>query len=109
MPQRQGKLILDATVTPQAIRYPNYLSLLNEAREFSEQIIDNLYPKTDWKKKPRTYRVKARKDYLSVAKQRRPSAKFRRRGIKQQLQYPNNGWRAGPLISVCMHSPVFPL
>ena len=83
----QGKLILDATVTPQAIRYPTDLSLLNEAREFSEQIIDTLYPKTDRKKKPRTYRVKARKAYLAIAKQRRPSAKQRRRGIKQQLQY----------------------
>jgi IS5 family transposase len=87
IPQRQGKLILDATVTPQAIRYPTDLSLLNEAREFSEQIIDKLYPKPDWEKKPRTYRIKARKDYLAVAKQRRPSAKLRRRGIKQQLQY----------------------
>jgi IS5 family transposase len=86
-PQRQGKLILDATVTPQAIRYPTDLSLLNEAREFSEQIIDTLYPKTDWKKKPRTYRVKARQAYLAIAKQRRPSGKVRRRGIKQQLQY----------------------
>jgi hypothetical protein len=83
----QGKLILDATVTPQAIRYPTDLSLLNEAREFTEQIIDLLYPKTDWTKKPRTYREKARKDYLVVAKQKRPSAKVRRRGIKQQLQY----------------------
>ena len=42
----EGKLILDATVAPQAIRYPTDLSLLNEAREFSEQIIDELYPKT---------------------------------------------------------------
>ena len=85
--KHQGKLILDATVTPQAIRYPTDLSLLNEAREFSEQIIDKLYPKTDWKNKPRTYRVKARKAYLTVAKQRRPSGKVRRRGIKEQLQY----------------------
>ena len=85
--ERQGKLILDATVTPQAIRYPTDLSLLNEARQFSEQIIDKLYPKTDWAKKPRTYRVKARQDYLTIAKQKRPSAKARRRGIKQQLQY----------------------
>jgi len=84
---RQGKLILDATVAPQAIRYPTDLSLLNEAREFSEQIIDILYPKTDWERKPRTYRVKARKAYLAIAKQRRPSGKVRRRGIKQQLQY----------------------
>jgi IS5 family transposase len=86
-PERQGKLILDATVAPQAIRYPTDLSLLNEAREFSEQIIDELYPKTDWKKKPRTYREQARKAYLAIAKQRRPSGKARRRGIKQQLQY----------------------
>jgi IS5 family transposase len=86
-PEHQGKLILDATVAPQAIRYPTDLSLLNEAREFSEQIIDKLYPKTHWKKKPRTYREKARKAYLGVAKQRRPSGKVRRRGIKQQLQY----------------------
>ena len=86
-PQRQGKLVLDATVTPQAIRYPTDLSLLNEAREFSEQIIDTLYPKTDWKKKPRTHRVKARKAYLAIAKQRRPSAQQRRCGTKQQLQY----------------------
>ena len=86
-PEHQGKLILDATVAPQAIRYPTDLSLLNEAREFSEQIIDELYPKTDWKKKPRTYREKARKAYLAICKQRRPSSKVRRRGIKQQLQY----------------------
>lgn len=84
---RQGKLILDATVAPQAIRYPTDLSLLNEAREFSEQIIDVLYPETDRKKKPRTYRQKARKAYLAIVKQRRPGGKTRRRGIKQQLQY----------------------
>ena len=86
-PERQGKLIVDATVAPQAIRYPTDLSLVNEAREFSEQIIDELYPKTDWKNKPRTYREKARKAYLAIAKQRRPCGKVRRRGIKQQLQY----------------------
>ena len=86
-PENQGKLILDATVAPQAIRYPTDLSLLNEAREFSEKIIDELYPKTDGKKKPRTYREKARKAYLAIVKQRRPSGKIRRRGIKQQLQY----------------------
>jgi hypothetical protein len=89
--ERQGKLIIDATVAPQAIRYPTDLSLLNEAREFSEQIIDTLYPRIDQNKraktKPRTYRVKARQAYLSIAKQKRPSAKTRRKGIKQQLQY----------------------
>jgi len=85
---RQGKLILDATVTDQAIRYPTDLSLLNEAREFSEQIIDILHLKSELKqKKPRTYREKARKAFLGVIKQRRPGRKVLRRGIKQQLQY----------------------
>ncbi|MCP5197383.1 MAG: transposase [Gammaproteobacteria bacterium] len=74
-------------MTPQAIRYPTDLSLLNEARQFSEQIIDTLSSKTNWKKKPRTYRVKARQDYLAIAKKKRPSAQTRCRGIKQQLQY----------------------
>jgi len=87
VPERQGKLILDATVAPQAIRYPTDLSLLNEARELTEKIIDHLYPHTDLKAKPRTYRQKARKAYLAIAKQKRPAAKVRRKGIKQQLQY----------------------
>ncbi len=86
-PDHQGKLILDATVAPQAIRYPTDLSLLNEASEFSERIIDELSPKTARKSKPRTYRKKARKAYIAIAKLRRPSGKVRRRGIKQQLQY----------------------
>ena len=37
--------------------------------------------------KPRTYRNRARKDYLSVAKKRRPTVKERRKAIKKQLQY----------------------
>ena len=86
-PSHQGKLILDATVVEQAIRYPTDYSLLNEAREFSEQIIDILYPYTPLEKKPRTYREKARKAFLAIVKQRRPGGKKLRRGIKQQLQY----------------------
>ena len=86
-PAHEGKLILDATVAPQAIRYPTDLSLLNEARQFSERIIDLLYAKTPMKKKPRTYREKARQAYLALAKQRRPGGRVRRQGIKQQLQY----------------------
>ncbi|MBL3589002.1 MAG: hypothetical protein JMN24_04305 [gamma proteobacterium endosymbiont of Lamellibrachia anaximandri] len=75
--------MLDATVAPQAIRYPTDLSLLNETREFSEQIIDILYPETEFKNKPRTYREKARKAFLAIVKQREPARKARRRGHKQ--------------------------
>ena len=61
-PTHQGKLIGDATVVEQAIRYPADLSLLNEAHEISEQIIDTLHPLTGMGKKVRTYRRNARKD-----------------------------------------------
>ena len=37
--------------------------------------------------KPRTYRQKARRQYLAVAKQRRPQAKARRKAVGQQLRY----------------------
>ncbi len=83
----QGKLILDATVSEQAIRYPTDLNLLNESRELTEKIIDTLHVHADLPKKPRTYREKARKQYLAVVKQRRPATKVRRKGIKQQLGY----------------------
>jgi IS5 family transposase len=86
--EREGKLILDATVAEQAIRFPTDLGLLNEAREISEKIIDEIYPHVSvLLKKPRTYRKEARKRYLAVVKQRRPRAKVLRRGIKEQLQY----------------------
>jgi len=39
------------------------------------------------KKKPKTYRDLARKEYLKVAKKRRPRTKERRKAIKKQLQY----------------------
>ncbi|MBT5300008.1 MAG: IS5 family transposase [Rhodospirillaceae bacterium] len=85
----QGKLIVDATVVEQAIRYPTDLSLLNEAREISEAIIDTLHLLSGMKKKVRTYRRKARSDYLGLVKRRRPGTKRRRKAIGQQLRYLN--------------------
>lgn len=86
-PEPQGKLILDATVAEQAIRYPTDLGLLNEAREVSERLIDRLYPLSGLQKKPRTYRKKARQAFLAVIKKRKPRQNVRHRAIKQQLQY----------------------
>lgn len=83
----KGKLLVDATVAPQAIRYPTDLGLLNEAREIAEALIDDLYRLSDLKKKPRTYRVQARKCYLALSKKRNPGGKIRRTGIREQLQY----------------------
>lgn len=72
----QGKLLLDATCAPANIAYPTDLSLLNEAREKLESIIDTLHePLVGKQRKPRTYRQRARKQYLSLSKQRRPGMK----------------------------------
>jgi len=45
-------------VVEQAIRFPTDLSLLNKAREFTEQIIDTLCKNLPIDAKPRTYRQK---------------------------------------------------
>ena len=87
--KNQGKLILDATCAPADINYPTDLKLLNQAREYSENIIDRLYEQVKQKleKKPRTYRKIARKDYLELAKQRRPKRKKLRKAIRKQIAY----------------------
>ena len=86
-PEHNGKLLVDATVCEQAIRYPTDISLLNEAREVSESLIDDLYKLSNLTRKPRTYRQNARRDYLKHVKNKRPSLKLRRRCIREQLQY----------------------
>jgi transposase, IS5 family len=84
----QGKLIIDATCTPADIRYPTDLSLLNEAREKTETIIDKLFkPKKGKEKKVRTYRKKARKDYLKTAKKKKFSLKDLFKAVGKQLCY----------------------
>lgn len=66
----RGKLKIDATVADQYIRYPNDLSLVNEARVKTEQIIDLLYGerRDAWGIKPRTYRKVAHQRYLQETK-----------------------------------------
>ena len=87
-PLNKGKLIVDATCTPADIAYPTDLNLLNEAREKTETIIDTMHtPLVGQTTKPRTYRQKARKDYLAVAKQKRPGYKKVRKAIGKQLCY----------------------
>lgn len=84
----KGSLIIDATVAPADIRYPTDLELLNECREQTEAIIESLWGtslrhghKTGYSRK------KARKQYLKVAKQRKPRKKLIRQTIGKQLIY----------------------
>lgn len=87
-PGNDGKLIVDASCTPADITYPTDLKLLGEAREKTESYIDKLHaPLVGKKKKPRTYRQKARKQYLAVAKQKKAGMKKIRKAIGQQLRY----------------------
>jgi hypothetical protein len=61
------------------------LGILNQARVKTEKIIDTLYEslKVKLDKKPKTYRNRARKEYLKVAKKRRISRKEIRKAIKK--------------------------
>ncbi len=84
---RKGQLIIDATACPQDIRYPTDLDLLNDAREKSEELIDELYCPSRHKSKPRTYREIARTAYLKTAQKKHKANKEIRKAIKKQLQY----------------------
>ena len=83
-----GTMIVDATCAPSNIRYPQDVSLLNEAREKAEKLLDSLHSPEDGKK-PRTYRKCARKDYLKYVRSRKHTAKMTRKAIQRQLNYLN--------------------
>lgn len=88
LPSNKGKVLFDATACPQDIAYPTDLNLLSEARQISEKIIDMLFDKNlHGEVKPRTYRRRARKEYLNVAKKKKPHKKLIRKGIRKQLGY----------------------
>ena len=78
--------ICDATVAPQYIRFPQDTSLLNEARVKLEGMIDFFCAEYGFDK-PRTYRKKAHKEYLSFAKSKKPSAEKIREVVKKLLGY----------------------
>jgi hypothetical protein len=85
----QGTLLIDATCVPSDIRYPTDLSLLNEARETTEKLIDAMHHQVRdaYGHKPRTHRRKARRQFLAVAKQKRPRRDKIRKAIGQQLRH----------------------
>ena len=85
-PSNKGTMIVDATCAPSQIKYPQDTDLLNEAREITEKVIDELHIPGNGKK-PRTYRKKARKQYLQIARSKKRTAKKVRKAIGQQLSY----------------------
>jgi hypothetical protein len=84
----EGTLILDATCAPQAIRFPTDTSLLNEARQNTEGIIDSLHVAgLTGGRKPRTYRIIAKKQYNGFSKSRKKTNRSIRNTRKQQLNF----------------------
>ena len=83
----QNSLLIDATCAPVDIRHPTDLSLLNEAREVTEILIDAMHPRIRERfgHKPRTHRKQARQQFLAVAKKKKPRINKIRKAIKQQL------------------------
>jgi len=81
-----GTMIVDATCAPSNIRYPQDASLLNEARENTERLLDELHDPADGKK-PRTYRAQAHRDYLQFSRSRKKTAKKIRKAVGKQLRY----------------------
>lgn len=84
--ENEGTLILDATCAPANIRYPQDVSLLNEAREKLETILYRFH-KSYRLPLPRRYKRKARKDYLAFAKSRKHTKKKIRGALRKQLGY----------------------
>lgn len=83
----QGKLMIDAVLTDQMIKYPTDLDLLNDSRVQAERLIDLIYDFVAGEVKPRTYRKVAKNEYLSVAKKSKKSRKTIRKAIRKQLNY----------------------
>ena len=81
-----GTAILDATCSPSNIRYPQDFSLLNEAREKLDGMIDRFHAASGEAKRPRTYRRKLRAAHLSMAKAKKRPAKSMRAHVRLMLE-----------------------
>ena len=93
--ENRGKLIADATCAPADIRYPTDVSLLSEAREKTDEIIDELHvPLVGKEARPRTYRVKARRRFVAFTKKKKPGRRAIRRAKKHQLGFLHRNLKA---------------
>lgn len=94
-PKNSGTLLMDATCIPDDIRYPHDVTLLDEARRKTEKIIDTMFEKSKHPgNKPRTYRKKARKEFLRFIKNKKRNTRDFRKALKQQVQYVSRNLRS---------------
>jgi len=87
-PPHGGTMIVDASCTPGDITYPTDTGLLAEAIEKTDGLIDTMQePLKGIKPRPRTYRKKSRKLFVTFIKNRKPPAKLIYRVVGKQLNY----------------------
>jgi len=78
-------MLVDATVFPEKIKYPNDVGLLNDVREWLDRQIKKLGKIVG--KKYRTYPRRSRKEYLNFSKKKTKTKKVINKAKKQMLQY----------------------
>jgi hypothetical protein len=91
-----GTLILDATCVPDDIPYPVDLRLLDESRETTEKVIDELFKQLQGKigRKPRCNRDKAHNLFLAIIKKKKPKREEIREAKRFQLNEISRNLRA---------------
>ena len=91
-----GTLILDATCVPDDIPYPVDLRLLDESRETTEKVIDELFKQLQGKisRKPRCNRDKAHNLFLALIKKKKPKREEIRDAKRFQLNEISRNLRA---------------
>ena len=82
---RKRGMLLDATVFPEAVNYPNDVGLLNDVREWLVRSIHRL-AKALGVKRPWTYKRKARQEYLKFAK-KKAMLQYVRRNLRQMQEF----------------------
>ena len=83
---RAKGMLVDATVFPEAIKYPNDVGLLNDVREWLVKQIRRIGTVLG-RKNVRTYKRKARQEYLRFSKKKAKTKKAIQRAKKAMLQY----------------------
>lgn len=87
--KNHGILLLDAIFASEDTDDFADIDLLNEVRGVFENAVETLYARirTAYEEKPRTYRRKANKDYLTFVKKSKQSPKELRAAIRKQLEF----------------------
>ena len=96
-PENAGTILMDATCAPADIKYPTDLNLVNDAREVTERLIDQLrQQQANPSPRPRTKPQICRRRYLEIIKhpkcgvaRRRSALRFLLNAVRRNLEFIN--------------------